>query len=148
MSEDGKIIIDSEEEEENEINNSIQGTGSTQHANDPDENDAYLESIENPDGLQKSGRKYFFSQSKPMSIGYTSKRGQAMTKTANIETGEKYRTTKAQGDIKRAGLPDPYAYIPLGAKLSRKRTIPRQKSNPLKAQLHRIVHRKIKKHKK
>ena len=29
------------------------------------------------------------------------------------EFGSEYRSTKARGDVKRKGRPDPYAYIPL-----------------------------------
>ena len=30
-----------------------------------------------------------------------------------IEYGSEYRATKAKGDMKRKGKPDPYAYVPL-----------------------------------
>merc|ERR1719433_719749 len=31
----------------------------------------------------------------------------------NTEYGSEYKSTKAKGDVKRKGKPDPYAYVPL-----------------------------------
>ncbi|KAK7790254.1 hypothetical protein R5R35_001055 [Gryllus longicercus] len=36
-------------------------------------------------------------------------------------TGEEYRAKKGKGDIKKKGLPDPYAYVPLSRKLLNRR---------------------------
>jgi ribosomal RNA-processing protein 12 len=42
-------------------------------------------------------------------------------KKQNIDTskllGRQYKAKKARGDVKRAGMPDPYAYIPLSGKI-------------------------------
>ncbi|XP_039293238.1 RRP12-like protein [Nilaparvata lugens] len=37
----------------------------------------------------------------------------SMTKTKTKEAGVEYRSKKAKGDVKRKGMPDPYAYLPL-----------------------------------
>jgi ribosomal RNA-processing protein 12 len=36
-------------------------------------------------------------------------------------TGEEYRSTKAAGDMKKPGRPDPYAYLPLNPRMLNKR---------------------------
>lgn len=41
----------------------------------------------------------------------------------DCEPGSEYRATKARGDIKRKGKPDPYAYVPLTRSILNKRSI-------------------------
>ncbi|KNE58546.1 hypothetical protein AMAG_04112 [Allomyces macrogynus ATCC 38327] len=60
--------------------------------------------------------------------------------------GLEYRSKKAGGDVKRAGKPDPYAYIPLNAKIvgNRHKSV-KVTSTPT---VRRVIGKKIKKHKK
>lgn len=41
----------------------------------------------------------------------------------DCEPGSEYRATKARGDIKRKGKPDPYAYVPLTRSVLNRRSI-------------------------
>jgi len=45
------------------------------------------------------------------------------TRKIDCEPGSEYRATKAKGDIKRKGKPDPYAYVPLSRSILNKRLI-------------------------
>jgi len=45
------------------------------------------------------------------------------TRKVDCEPGSEYRATKAKGDIKRKGKPDPYAYVPLSRSILNKRLI-------------------------
>ena len=61
-------------------------------------------------------------KSKPESVAgsvrkVTSKQRAQMSKESNKSSGKEfgaeYRSTKARGDVKRRGKPDPFAYVPL-----------------------------------
>lgn len=41
------------------------------------------------------------------------KRNQKSANAPDVKTGKEYRSKKARGDMKKKGLPDPYAYVPL-----------------------------------
>jgi len=45
------------------------------------------------------------------------------TRKTDCEPGSEYRATKAKGDIKKKGKPDPYAYVPLSRSILNKRLI-------------------------
>ncbi|KAJ8867394.1 hypothetical protein PR048_031195 [Dryococelus australis] len=40
---------------------------------------------------------------------------------SSVVSGAVYRSKKARGDMKRKGMPDPYAYVPLSRKMLNKR---------------------------
>jgi len=42
-------------------------------------------------------------------------------KLAGIDLGDRFKAKKARGDIRRAGQPEPFAYLPLGAMATTKR---------------------------
>ncbi|EME28166.1 uncharacterized protein Gasu_43320 [Galdieria sulphuraria] len=93
--ETGRIIIKEEEEEEKKDRN--------------------LVNVERAHHVENSKLKSSLSRS----IGQK-RIGQAMVdkqkrhkKSKEIETGARFRSSKAQGDIQRPGMPQPFAYIPL-----------------------------------
>merc|ERR1719266_2822723 len=51
------------------------------------------------------------------------------------EYGSEYRSTKAKGDVKRKGKPDPYAYVPL-----QKSALNRRKKAKFEGQFKALVH--------
>jgi len=46
---------------------------------------------------------------------------ESVTKSKPVDYGAEYRSTKAHGDVKRKGRPDPFAYIPLSKSVLNKR---------------------------
>ncbi|XP_063236769.1 LOW QUALITY PROTEIN: RRP12-like protein [Bacillus rossius redtenbacheri] len=71
------------------------------------------------DGLREPAMKY---QAGGSGIHRPMKRATRGGKPASAAaTGAAYRSKKARGDMKRKGLPDPYAYVPLSRKMLNKR---------------------------
>ncbi|KAL0112098.1 hypothetical protein PUN28_013375 [Cardiocondyla obscurior] len=129
---DGRIIIkdnnekDSDTEERNKKKKKIGFPQNDSEDDYKDEDDVSVISA----GAGKK-RKYSESVSDAMSLkSRTTSRYQAggsgihrplKTMKVNSEPGSEYRATKAKGDIKRKGKPDPYAYVPLTRSLLNKR---------------------------
>ena len=64
------------------------------------------------------------SDSKPVRKKLTSKMKSKMDKNTNskpVDYGAEYRSSKAKGDVKRKGKPDPFAYVPLTKSVLNKR---------------------------
>ncbi|KAI9190116.1 pre-rRNA processing protein [Blastocladiella emersonii ATCC 22665] len=104
--------------------------------------DYYMESVQSTEGFTRAGRRIKFNHAEtqaarnkaewsddegesaaaapPTTLGrrYNVAHGpQAVAAAAPKGLGLEYRAKKAGGDIKRKGMPDPYAYIPLSAKI-------------------------------
>ncbi|KNE55740.1 hypothetical protein AMAG_01617 [Allomyces macrogynus ATCC 38327] len=169
---DGRLIIgeSSDDDSDDGATETAAAAKRTRAAPAPQE-DLYLESVTTTEGFSRQGRKIKFNHAATQAArkvtewsddegegtrdaGASGEAASAAAAGKKVQRqpkqlrglGLEYRSKKAGGDVKRAGMPDPYAYIPLNAKIvgNRHKSV-KVTSTPT---VRRVIGKKIKKHKK
>ncbi|XP_011170370.3 RRP12-like protein [Solenopsis invicta] len=132
---DGRLIImdDNEKESDAEERNKKRKKNKTSFLQSDSEEDDYKDEDDLSMSVKIAGKKRKYSES---TMDVTSLKSQSTSKyraggsgihrslkikKVESEPGSEYRATKARGDIKRKGKPDPYVYVPLTRSILNKR---------------------------
>jgi hypothetical protein len=142
---DGRLIFASDSENEKEITEPTKLKG---------EDNSYLEAIAGKESFTRVGRKIkYLSANKKQAdneeFAQENEHTEEISKSLQRHVrgiGLEYKAKKAGGDVKRSGMPDPYAYIPLNAKIVGNRHKSVRLVGP--SVLRKVSGHKVKKHKK
>ncbi|ORZ39375.1 hypothetical protein BCR44DRAFT_1496334 [Catenaria anguillulae PL171] len=123
LDKDGKLVIgaDNDNDQHRATRRAAEPTGN------PAAYDYYMQAIQSTEGFTRTGRKIKFDHAQTQAARNKAEFSDAEDDgdadnddeqgPSTTGLGLEYRSKKAGGDVKRKGMPDPYAYIPLSAKI-------------------------------